>query len=180
MLLTHPANRRLLNFAGFIIVVALLGYAYYAQYRLGLEPCPLCIFQRIALAALGLVFLIAGLHNPRGRGSAVYAVLIGIAALTAIGVAARHLYVQSLPPGTLAACGAPLEVLLQFTPVTEVIRKVLTGSGECSQINWRFLGLTMPAWVLIWALLLGVTGVRTNSGRRLRPQAAAALPPAKP
>jgi disulfide bond formation protein DsbB len=180
VLLTNPANRRLLNFAGFIIIVALLGYAYYAQYRLGLEPCPLCIFQRIALAVLGLVFLIAGLHNPRGWGSTVYAVLIGIAALSAVGVAARHLYVQSLPPGTIAACGAPLEVLLQFTPVTEVIRKVLTGSGECSQINWRFLGLTMPAWVLIWAVLLGGTGILTNSGRRLRVLSPSALPPAKP
>jgi len=180
VLLTHPANRRLLNFAGFIIIVALLGYAYYAQYRLGLEPCPLCIFQRIALAALGLVFLIAGLHNPRGWGSTVYSVLIGLAALAAIGVAARHLYVQSLPPGTIAACGAPLEVLLQFTPVTEVIRKVLTGSGECSQINWRFLGLAMPAWVLIWALLLGVIGILTNSGHRLRQLTPSAVPPAKP
>jgi protein dithiol:quinone oxidoreductase len=57
-------------------------------------------------------------------------------------------------------------VLLQFTPVTEVIRKVLTGSGECTQVNWKFLGLAMPAWVLIWALLLGVMGVLTNTWPR--------------
>jgi disulfide bond formation protein DsbB len=159
-------NRRLLNFAGFIACVALLGYAYYTQYKLGLEPCPLCIFQRIGIAALGVVFLIAGLHSPRGWGASVYAVLIGLASLTTAGVAIRHLYVQSLPPGTIPACGAPLDVLLQFTPVTEVIRKVLTGSGECSQVNWKFLGLAMPAWVLIWALVLGVVGVLINT--RLR------------
>lgn len=155
-------NRRLINFAGFIACVALLGYAYYSQYQLGLEPCPLCIFQRIGIAALGVIFLIAGLHNPRGWGGAVYAVLLGAVALATIGVAIRHLYVQSLPPGTIPACGAPLDVLLQFTPVTEVIRKVLTGSGECSQVNWRFLGLAMPAWVLISALILGAMGVLTN------------------
>jgi disulfide bond formation protein DsbB len=159
-------NRRLLNFAGFIACVALLGYAYYTQYELGLEPCPLCIFQRIGIAALGVVFLIAGLHSPRGWGASVYAVLIGLASLATAGVAIRHLYVQSLPPGTIPACGAPLDVLLQFTPVTEVIRKVLTGSGECSQVNWKFLGLAMPAWVLIWALVLGIVGVLINT--RLR------------
>jgi disulfide bond formation protein DsbB len=159
-------NRRLLNFAGFIACVALLGYAYYTQYKLGLEPCPLCIFQRIGIAALGVVLLIAGLHDPRGWGGSVYAVLIGLVSLATVGVAIRHLYVQSLPPGTIAACGAPLDVLLQFTPVTEVIRKVLTGSGECSQVNWKFFGLAMPAWVLIWTLILGALGVLTNTRPR--------------
>ena len=159
-------NRRLLNFAGFIACVALLGYAYYTQYNLGLEPCPLWIFQRIGIAALGVVFLIAGLHNPRGWGASVYAGFVGLAALATIGVAIDHLYVQSLPPGTIPACGAPLDVLLQFTPVTEVIRKVLTGSGECTQVNWKFQGLAMPAWVLIWALILGATGVLTNTRPR--------------
>jgi disulfide bond formation protein DsbB len=159
-------NRRLINFAGFIACVALLGYAYYSQYDLGLEPCPLCIFQRIGIAGLGLIFLIAGLHNPRGWGAAVYASLLGLVSLATVGVAIRHLYVQSLPPGTIPACGAPLDVLLQFTPVTEVIRKVLTGSGECSEINWRFLGLAMPAWVMIWALGLGAMGVLTNTRAR--------------
>lgn len=155
-------NRRLINFAGFIACVALLSYAYYTQYELGLEPCPLCIFQRIGVASLGVVFLIAGLHSPRGWGATVYAVLVAAASLTTAGVAIRHIYVQSLPPGTIPACGAPLDVLLQFTPVTEVIRKVLTGSGECSQVNWKFLGLAMPAWVLIWAVGLGALGVFAN------------------
>jgi disulfide bond formation protein DsbB len=122
----------------------------------------LCIFQRIGIAALGVVFLIAGLHNSRGWGATVYAVLIAVAALATVGVAIRHLYVQSLPPGAIPACGAPLDVLLQFTPVTEVIRKVLTGSGECSQVNWKFLGLAMPGWVLIWGLFLGAGGVIAN------------------
>jgi disulfide bond formation protein DsbB len=78
-------------------------------------------------------------------------------------VAARHVYVQHLPPGSLPSCGAPLAILLKFTPVTEVIRKVLTGSGECSEVTWRFLGLAMPAWVLISALVLGAFGVSANA-----------------
>jgi len=161
-------NTRLINFAGFGACVALLAYALYTQYGLGLEPCPLCIFQRIAIAALGVVFLLAALHNPRGWGMRVYAFLIGLTALSAVGVAGRHVYVQHLPPGSLPSCGAPLEVLLKFTPVTEVIRKVLTGSGECSEVTWRFLGLAMPAWVLICALVLGGVGFVANSRRPKR------------
>jgi disulfide bond formation protein DsbB len=155
-------NRRLINLGGFLTCVALLAYALYSQFHLGLEPCPLCIFQRIGIAVLAVFFLAAGLHNPRGWGARVYAVLVGLAALATIGVAARHVYVQSLPPGTLPSCGAPLGVLIKFTPVLEVIRKVLTGSGECSEVSWRFLGLAMPAWVLIWAVVLGVIGVAAN------------------
>lgn len=141
-----------------------MAYALYSQFQLGLEPCPLCIFQRIGIAALGVVFLVAALHHPRDWGMRVYAVLIAVAALATVGVAARHLYVQHLPPGSLPSCGAPLGVLLKFTPVFEVIRKVLTGSGECSEVNWRFLGLAMPAWVLIWAVFLGGLGVAANAG----------------
>jgi protein dithiol:quinone oxidoreductase len=111
------------------------------------------------------VFLVAALHHPRGRGRYGYALAIAVAALATAGVAARHLYVQSLPPGSLPSCGAPLTVLLQFTPVWEVVRKVLEGSGECSVVNWRFLGLTMPAWVLIFSIALGTAGVLGNLRR---------------
>jgi len=155
-------ERRLINLAGFGVCAALLAYAAYAQLHLGLDPCPLCIFQRIGMALLAFAFLAAALHNPRGRGRYAYAVLIALAALVTSAVAARHVYVQSLPPGSLPSCGAPLTVLLKFMPVWGVIRKVLTGSGECGEVNWRFLGLTMPAWVLIWALLLGALGVVAN------------------
>ena len=154
--------RRLANLAGFALCAALIGYALYSQWYMGLEPCPLCIFQRIGIALLGLVFLAAALHNPSGWGRYGYALAIGLAALATLLVAARHIYVQSLPPGALPSCGAPLAVLLKFTPLWEVVRKVLTGSGECSVVNWRFLGLTMPMWVLSWALGLGVGGVIAN------------------
>ena len=153
---------RLVNFAGFALCALLTGYALYSQTHLGLEPCPLCIFQRIGIALLGVAFLAAALHDPRGRGRYVYAILIGAIALATVLVAARHVYVQSLPPGSLPSCGAPLSVLLKFTPLWEVVRKVLTGSGECSEVNWRFLGLAMPAWVLMWALALGIAGVAAN------------------
>jgi disulfide bond formation protein DsbB len=164
------SRRRLTNILGFAVCAGLMAYALHAQYDLGLEPCPLCIFQRIGVVLLGLTFLAAALHHPRGRARYLYGALIALWALLTIGVAARQLYVQSLPPGTLPSCGAPLAMMLRFMPVTEVVRRVLSGSGECGEVNWRFLGLAMPAWVLIWALLLGGVGAFAN----LRREASAA------
>jgi protein dithiol:quinone oxidoreductase len=158
----RESTRRFVNLGGFAICAALIAYALYSQLYLGLEPCPLCIFQRIGIALLGVVFLAAALHHPRGWGRYLYALGIALSALATLLVAARHVYVQSLPPGTLPSCGAPLSVLLKFTPLWEVVRKVLTGSGECSEVNWRLLGLTMPIWVLLWALALGSVGVIAN------------------
>jgi protein dithiol:quinone oxidoreductase len=158
-------SRRLPNFVGFALCAALIAYALYTQFYQGLEPCPLCIFQRIGMALTGVLFLLAALHDPRGGGRTGYAVLIAVAALATAAVAARHVYVQHLPPGSLPSCGAPLSVLLKFTPVWQVIRKVLTGSGECGEVNWRFLGLAMPTWVLLWSLALGALGLRANLRR---------------
>jgi len=157
------STRRAVNILGAACCAAMLAYAIlYAQGRLGLEPCPLCIFQRVGVFVLGIVFLLAAWHHPRRWGRHVYALLIGIAAAGTAGVAARHLYVQSLPPGTVPSCGAPLEVMLEFSPLFEVIRRVLTASGECGTVNWTFLGLSMPGWVLIAALVLGFAGVAGN------------------
>lgn len=154
------------NAAGFVACALLLGYAYYSQFHDGLEPCPLCIFQRVGVFVLGLVFLVAALHGPRSRTARIiYAVLLGAAALLAAGIAARHVYVQAQPPGTIAACGAPLEFMMRSMSPAAVIRRVLTGSGECGVVNWTFLGLAMPAWVLICSLLLGAWGVLMNVRR---------------
>ena len=159
------AQARQLNLAGFLACALLIAYALYAQFHLGLEPCPLCIFQRIGIAATGVLFLIAALHATRGGARYVYGGLIVLAALLTAAVAARHVYVQSLPPGTLPSCGAPLGVLLKYAPLWQVVRKVLTGSGECGEVNWRFLGLAMPAWVLICALALGALAALANLRR---------------
>jgi protein dithiol:quinone oxidoreductase len=153
---------RLGNLLGFLACAGLLAYAYYAQYVMHLEPCPLCIFQRIGIIVLAVVFLIAALHDPGVTGRRAYAVLLGLAALATIGIALRHLYIQHLPPGSVPACGASLDFMLKVFSLSEVLVKVLTGSGECAKITWEFLGLAMPAWVLISALVLGVYGLWVN------------------
>ena len=150
------------NLLGFAACAGLLGYAYYAQVVLHLEPCPLCIFQRVGVFALGLVFLIAAVHDPVGWGRRVYASLLALSALATIGIAIRHLYIQSLPEGSVPACGASLDFMLKVFSLSEVLVKVLTGSGECAKVTWRFLGLAMPGWVLIAAVVLGIFGVWIN------------------
>src|SRR6185312_782954 len=161
-----------LNFLGGLVCIGLLLYAWYAQSVLGLEPCPLCIFQRIGIALLGVLFLLAAVQNPRRWGARVYGVLLLLAALSTIGVAARHVWIQSQPPGTVASCGATLGYMVQIFPVGTVIRKVLTGSGECAKVTWRLLGLTMPAWVLIAAACLGILDLIANFGSRRAPRRA--------
>jgi disulfide bond formation protein DsbB len=155
------------NLLGFAACAGLLAYAYYAQVVLHLEPCPLCIFQRVGVFALGIVFLIAAAHDPVGWGRRVYALLLAAAALSTIGVAVRHLYIQSLPEGSIPACGASLDFMLKVFSLSEVLVKVLTGSGECAKVTWSFLGLAMPAWVLIAALVLGIYGLWNNLRRQV-------------
>lgn len=146
----------------------LMGYALYAQYGLGLEPCPLCIFQRVAVMALGVTFLLAALHGAGPIGRRTWALPIGVVALAGAGVAGRHLWLQTLPPERVPACGPGLDFMLEAFPLTEVLDTVLRGSGECATVDWRFLGLAMPAWVLFALATLGVAGVALNllAGRR--------------
>jgi disulfide bond formation protein DsbB len=160
-----PISRRLGNALGLLVCGALMGYALYAQHVLGLEPCPLCIFQRVAVMTVGALFLVAALHNPRPTGARVYAILIGLAALAGVLIAARHIWIQAQPPGSVAACGADLNYLLDIMPVTAVITKVLTGSGECGKVDWLFLGLSMPWWVAISLAALGLWGLAVNLGK---------------
>jgi disulfide bond formation protein DsbB len=159
-------TRRQGNLSGFAASLSLLAYAYYAQFVLHLEPCPLCIFQRVGIFSIGLVFLIAAAHDPVGVAKRVYAALLALSALATSAVALRHLYIQSLPEGSVPACGASLDFMLKVFSLSEVLVKVLTGSGECAKVTWRFLGLAMPGWVLIAAVALGIFGLWVNLRRQ--------------
>ena len=142
---------------GFLACAGLIGFALYTQLREvdPLEPCPLCIFQRIAFAALGAVFLVGGLHAPvAAAGRRIYGVLAALAGVAGILIAGNHVRLQHLPPDQVPACGPGLDYMLEAMPITGVIRKVMTGSGECANVDWSFLGLSMPAWSLAWFVLL--------------------------
>ena len=145
-------------FFGCFCCATLLAYAVFAQYGQMFEPCPLCIFQRVAMAALGLVALIGALHAPKGAGGrAVYGLLAFLAAGAGAGIAARHVWLQHLPPDQVPACGPGLSFMLESIPSKfDLIKKVLQGSGECAEINWTFLGHSMPEWTLLCFALLAI------------------------
>jgi disulfide bond formation protein DsbB len=165
-LISTRGRRRALNAAGFAICAALMGYAFYAQYGpLKLEPCPLCSFQRGALIALGIVFVVGALTAPRGLGARVVGVLGAVVAATGLGISSWHVHVQNLPPEKVPACGPGLEYMMSAFPLQEWIKMVFTGSGECHEINWSFWGLSMPFWTGIWFVALGALIVAANWAR---------------
>lgn len=149
-------NIRLLYLAGAVACAALLGYGLWLQHVDGLEPCPLCVFQRVAFIVLGLIFVVAALHGPRRIGAMVYGVLAAIAAAVGAGIAGRHVWLQNLPADQVPACGPGLQYMLEQFPLQRMIEKVLSGSGECASVDWSFLGLTIPGWALVWFVLLGI------------------------
>lgn len=165
MILDGLPSRRIVNFAGFAVCCGLMGFALFAQHVLLLDPCPLCVFQRVAVISIGVIFLVAALHNPHGAGRIVYAVLLVVAAGAGAAVAGRHAWLQQLPPDQVPSCGPGLDYMLDTLPFTEVLSNVFSGSGECAEIVWQFLGLSMPAWVLVWMIAIGVAGLWNNLRR---------------
>ena len=149
---------RVAFFIGFLICGALLGFALYAERAWGMNPCPLCIFQRIGFLFMAAFFLVGALHAPRGGGRRVYTGGVLIGAIFGMGVAARHLWIQSLPADQIPSCGPPLDYMFSAFPFERVLKLVFTGSGECAKVE-PILGLPMPAWSLLWFVLLAVLAI---------------------
>lgn len=127
----------------------LLGFGYYLQFFRDIQPCPLCIFQRIAYIAVILFSLVALIHGPKTLWLRIYSGLIVFSALAGGGIAAWQVRLQHLPPDRIPDCGPGLDYLLDVFPLTDVIKMAFTGSGECAEVVWSFLGLSIPEWSLI-------------------------------
>lgn len=154
-------------FAGFVVCAALLAYAYYVQFALEIEPCPMCIFQRIAFIFMGLFFLIGALHGPRTTGRKVYALFVFGGACAGIAIAARHLWVQHLPPDPMAGCAPGFNYMIENFPISKTLKMAFTGSADCSVVNWTFAGLSMPFWTMVCYVLIGA-GALWAGFRRVR------------
>lgn len=148
--------RRLL-FGGFLFCLGLLLASLYMQHVMELEPCPLCILQRLLVMVTGIFFLIAALHNPASKGMKVYAGLISLSALVGAAVSARHVWLQSLPAEQVPSCGPGMDFIMDNFPLVDAMSLILRGSGECAEVSWTFLSLSIPAWTLL--AFLGMFGV---------------------
>jgi disulfide bond formation protein DsbB len=141
---------------GAAVCAVLLGFGYYLQYVQGLEPCPLCMVQRGFFYALLAVFLIAAIHDPRRVGSAVYAALAVLFAAGGAAIASRQVWLQHLPPDKVPQCGPDLFFMLNNLPLSRTLEKLFYGSGECAAVDWKFLGLSIAGWSLVWFIALAI------------------------
>lgn len=144
-------NTRPLNFFGAFICYQLIVTAYYFQYVDFMSPCPLCMFSRFAIFGLGLVLFMNALFKPRHESifNKIFQILGLICASLGVWVSAKHLYIQNLPKDQVMDCGAPLDILIDVMPLFDVIKEVLAGDGKCAEINFQWLGLTMPGWMMV-------------------------------
>ena len=141
---------------GLLACAGILGVGVYLQFVEELEPCPLCISQRLLFLATGLVFLLGTMH---GRFSRFYASLSLLTALGGASVSVRHVWLQHLPPEQVPECSPGIEYVFQHFPLADTIKLMLTGTGECAKVDWTMLGLAIPAWALIAFLGLSALSV---------------------
>ncbi|HEC51994.1 hypothetical protein LCGC14_0046940 [marine sediment metagenome] len=161
--MTLPASRPLYLLA-FIVCVLLMGTALYLEHVVGLEPCPLCIIQRVAVILIGLLCLAAVLHNPKPRngkrtGARIYGALTLALSLFGGATAARQVWLQHLPADELPTCMLPLDYMLKELPFEETLSLVFSGTADCAEVTWTFLGLSIAEGTLIAFVCFGVFGL---------------------
>lgn len=162
LIVSQLPSRRLINGLGGAACLLMLAFAYYLQYQKGLQPCPLCIIQRLLIATLGLGFLAAAIHNPAFHGARRYALLLACIATLGMAVAGYQIWLQSLSSPAAAFCLPPLDYLLTYFPFTKAISMILQSPGECGEIQWTMLGLSIPGWTCMAFFSLGVMGAGGN------------------
>lgn len=157
----HSISNRWLYLVGGLVVCGLMSFGLYLQYIKHQDPCPLCMVQRVIFIAILVVYAIAMLHGPKRIGERVYAALITLLSLSGVAVAARHIWIQHLPPDQVPACGPGLDYMLETMPLSNVLKQLMHGSGECAAHGWTFLTLGIPEWSLLcylglatWAVLI--------------------------
>lgn len=144
-----PSTRQL-NFLILLACAFAMAMVYYLDDVLGLEPCPLCMSQRVFLLASGLFTLAAFAHNPGRTGTRIYASLAALWAAVGAAIAARHVWLQHLPEDQVPACGPSLEYMLETLPFSDTLRLVLMGDGNCAEVVWTLLGLSIPEQALLF------------------------------
>jgi protein dithiol:quinone oxidoreductase len=143
---------RLVYLALCLSCAGLMGFGLYLQHVEHLEPCPLCILQRYAFVVTGSIALIAAIHGARSVGTWIYSTLLVLSAGAGAVIAARQTWLQHNPPKVLD-CGPDLAYMLESFPLAQVLPKVFKGEGDCAKVAWKFLGLSIPEWALVWFVL---------------------------
>jgi disulfide bond formation protein DsbB len=152
-------SSRTIFVAGFLICLSMLLIAGYFQFVAHYEPCPLCILQRVSILLIAIVFLVAALHNPNKMGVRIYGGFIFLFSLIGGATSSWHVRLQNLPADQVPSCGPGLNFMLDNFPLTDAIAMVFRGSGECAEVLWTLLGLSIPAWTLVAFIMMAITGL---------------------
>lgn len=148
MLLQPPL--RLAYLLGFLACTSLLAAAYYFEYVLFLEPCPLCMVQRFATLLVGIGFLAAFFSYQRHWGLIIALLFTLVASVFGVWSADHHIWIQNLPAADIPDCGPSFEYLMATLPLSELLTIMLHGDGNCAEIDWQWWGLSMPEWTRLW------------------------------
>ncbi|MBI3221765.1 MAG: disulfide bond formation protein B [Nitrosomonadales bacterium] len=161
--LWQSISNRWLYLAAALFVGGLMWFALYLQYVKHQDPCPLCMVQRVIFIAILVVYAAATLHGPKRIAERVYAGLVVLLSVTGVAVAGRHIWIQNLPKDQVPACGPGLDYMLETMPMSNVLKELMHGSGECAAKGWTFMGLGIPEWSLlcyiglaVWAILIAL------------------------
>ena len=137
--------------------VAMLAFGLYLQHVVGLEPCPMCIVQRYALVLVAVVAAVTAIAKSRGllvAGSGVMVLLAGFGAF----VAARQSFLQWYPP-EIASCGRDFYGMIETFPLKRAIPMIFKGSGDCTKIDWTFLGGSIANWSFVCFVVITLVGL---------------------
>lgn len=140
---------------GFIASFGLVGLALWIQTQYHLEPCPLCITQRMFFMGLGVLFFVAAFIKPASLLQKIFTGLQVLTALGGAGWAMRHWYIQANKETMIADCGVGFDYMFQNFPLEKALTLIFKGTGDCAAIDWTFLGLSLPQLALIAYIGLG-------------------------
>ncbi|MTI62647.1 MAG: disulfide bond formation protein B [Methylophaga sp.] len=154
---------------GFLACLSMLLIAGYFQFIEHLDPCPLCILQRVMVLVVGLIFLLGAIHNPVNTGRRIYGFLVVLFAGVGAAIAGRHVWLQQLPADQVPTCGPGLNFIVENFPLNQAIDMVLRGSGECADVMWTFLGLSIPGWTLVAFVVMILMGLSQLFGKHKQP-----------
>ncbi len=153
MAMTIPGNR-LINTGIFFVCVATIGIVLYMEHVMLLSPCGLCITQRVFVILCGFVCLISAIHNPGSSGQRLYAFAAASMCVFGSYFAGRQIWLQHLPEDQVPACGPGLTYIYDNFPFMETLNFLLKGDGNCAEVVFRFLGLSIPEMAMVAFIIL--------------------------
>jgi len=156
----NTISSRQINVIMLLMATVIIGFSYFCQYILLLEPCSLCIMQRFLYIFIGLFVLLAVLQNPKRIGLRIYATLTILVSVLGFMVAGRQIWLQHLPADQIPSCGPSLIDMLDSFPIIEILEVLFMGNGNCAEVIWQFLGFSMAEWSFFLFLIFIIINVR--------------------